>query len=460
MREKGIPNVTLFPTISRRVGERPKNRPTVATQTTISATATVARALAFSLAVTLAASADEIQPVPAPQPERTRLRAHVATLASPAFEGRRGGRPGGDRTAEFVASRLRSLGLKPLFGPQDAPADTDYFQTIPDPDDPKALPWGKNVGARLEGGDPALRDRCILVSAHFDHLGVRRGELYPGADDNASGVAMLLEVARCLVESPEKPRRSVLFVSFDLEEVGLFGSRYMAEHMPVPMERLDLVITADMIGRSFAGIPDKSVFVMGLERAPRAVPWVEASARELPIEVGPLGSDLLLLDRSDYGPFRLRRVPYLFFTTGETPVYHTPRDVPETLDYPKLEAISRLILGVTRSAAAADPNDAPRWTSPPVNPLAEAVTIGRVIDKLLAHQAALDLNAAQLLIMRNAARTAAAAVERGRVEPNERGLLINAARIILASVRPARPVKVAPTHPDEAPKAALKVAPN
>src|SRR4029077_10487164 len=106
---------------------------------------------------------------------------------------------------------------------------------------------GANVGARLIGTDPQRRDEWIIVSAHYDHLGVRGGVLYPGADDNASGVAMMLEVARAFVQAPERPRRSVLFIGFDLEEVGLFGSRYFVEHPPVPLDRVKLFVTADMI---------------------------------------------------------------------------------------------------------------------------------------------------------------------------------------------------------------------
>ena len=164
-----------------------------------------------------------------------------------------------------------------------------------------------NVGACLIGADPALRDEWIIVSAHYDHLGVRGGVLYPGADDNASGVAMMLEVARCLVEAPEPPRRSVMFVGFDLEEIGLFGSRYFVEHPPVPLGRVKLFLTADMIGRSLGGVCGAHAFVMGTEHSPGLRPWIEESAAGEPVTLGTLGTDLLVLNRSDYGPFRARR---------------------------------------------------------------------------------------------------------------------------------------------------------
>src|SRR6516225_2296207 len=113
------------------------------------------------------------------------LRAHVYRLASPEFLGRKG--PGAARAARHIAAAFERLKLQPAFG-------DSYFQRIPSPladeDDPAAGFIGRNVGAVLPGTDPKLRDEWVLLSAHFDHLGKRGDDLYPGADDNASGVAM------------------------------------------------------------------------------------------------------------------------------------------------------------------------------------------------------------------------------------------------------------------------------
>ena len=294
-------------------------------------------------------------PAASPEPELARLKAVVETLASPEYQGRRG--EGGRKTAAYLVERFRALRLEPLF-------DTSYTQPIPDREPGRV--HGQNVGAVLRGSDPALRDEWVIVSAHYDHLGVRNGVLYPGADDNASGVAMMLEVARSLVEAPEKPKRSVMFIGFDLEEIGLFGSRYFVEHAPVPLNRVALFLTADMIGRSLGGVCEPYVFVMGTEHAPGLRPWIEQEARDRPVTAGILGTDLLLYSRSDYGPFRARKVPYLFFSTGENPLYHTPDDTAETLNYPKLEAISRVILGVVRHAASAP--SVPKWNADPRSP--------------------------------------------------------------------------------------------
>jgi Peptidase family M28 len=358
----------------------------------------------------------------APEPDPGALRAHVATLASPGFAGRRGGQEGGRKAAEYLAAAFRRLELEPLF-------DGRYTQEIVDGLTGEVL--GRNVGARLLGSDPALRDEWIIVSAHFDHLGVRGGVLYPGADDNASGVAMLLEVARCLAEAPERPRRSLMFIGFDLEEIGLWGSRYFVAHAPVPLERVALFVTADMIGRSLGGVCDPYVFIMGTEHAPGLRPWVERAAADGTLKLGLLGTDMVGT-RSDYGPFRARKVPFLFLSTGENPCYHTPRDVPETLDYPKLQAISRLILVIVDRAATADV--VPKWNAVPDYPLSEAVAIRDVLRTLLDHRDELKIGVYRAALMRNTLRTLDEVVARGSITPGERSTMVRMAQIVLISV--------------------------
>jgi hypothetical protein len=193
------------------------------------------------------------------EPERGRLRSAVERLASPEFGGRSGA--GGDKTVAYLIDQFRNLNLSPLF-------DGEYVQPIPGKEPGKVD--GRNVGAILRGSDERLRDEWVIVAAHFDHLGVRGGVLYPGADDNASGVAMMLEVARSIVQGQAPPRRSMMFIGFDLEELGLYGSRYFVAHAPVSLDKVVLFVTADMIGRSLAGICP--VCALGLPRRPRGGP--------------------------------------------------------------------------------------------------------------------------------------------------------------------------------------------
>jgi hypothetical protein len=198
----------------------------------------------------------------------------------------------------------------------------------------------------------------------------------------------------------------------------------------VPLERVALFVTADMIGRSLGGVCDPYVFVMGTENAPGLRPWLERAAPDRALKLGLLGTDLVGT-RSDYGPFQARKVPFLSSAPGRNPGYHTPRDVPATLDYPKLQAISRLILGVVRQAAAADA--VPKWNAVPDNPLAEAVVIRDVLDPP-GPPDDLKIGVYQATLMRNTVRTLDAVVARGSITPGERSIMVRVAQIVLVSV--------------------------
>jgi hypothetical protein len=356
-----------------------------------------------------------------PRPELDRLRAVVERLASPEFSGRSG--VGGEKTVAYLEHQFRALKLEPLFG-------GEFVQPIPGKEPGDIL--GRNVGAIVRGSDAGLRDQAVIVAAHFDHLGVRGGVLYPGADDNASGVAMMLEVARSVVLGPVPPRRSVIFIGFDLEEVGLFGSRYFVAHAPIALDRIVLFVTADMIGRSLAGICESHVFVLGTENAPGLRPWVADAASGRPLTVGLLGADILVLNRSDYGPFRTRGIPFLFFTTGENPHYHRPSDLADTIDYPKMTAISQMIARVVSKAA--DAPVVPVWQKKQDDPFAEAVTIHDVLVLMVKHREKLKIGGPQLFLINNTLATLEEIVKRGSITPDERARVIQAARVVLFTV--------------------------
>jgi Zn-dependent M28 family amino/carboxypeptidase len=212
----------------------------------------------------------------------------------------------------------------------------------------------------------------------------------------------------------------------------LFGSRYFVAHSPVPLDHIALFITADMIGRALAGVCDDHVFVMGSEHAPGLRPWIEEAGQGRPLIVGLLGTDLLVLNRSDYGPFRSRSIPFLFFTTGENPRYHTPRDTADTLNYPKLTSIAQLIHHVVGKAVSAP--ELPRWQTVPDNPMAEAVTIREVLRLLSKNSARLKIGIAQLFVINNTLGLLDEIVPRGTITPEERSRVIQGARIVLFTV--------------------------
>jgi hypothetical protein len=373
--------------------------------------------IGLALAIpTAVAGADE----PPDAARLARVESLIGTLASPEFEGRSGA--GARRAAALIVDTFRDLGLRPLFG--------DSFEQ-PIPGQRGEGEVGRNVGAWLEGADPELRREWILVAAHYDHLGVRGGRLFPGADDNASGVAMLLEVARSLGEGAP-PRRSVAFVAFDREEDGLWGSRHFVQSPPRPLESIRLLLVADMLGRSLAGVCDEFVFVLGSENAPGLRPSIDRAAEGLPVRLGVVGSDVLLFDRSDYGPFRVRGIPYLFFTTGESPVYHSPEDRPETLDYAKLGASIELVSRLARDASGEA--QLPDWSAPPDHALDEAVAIRDVLARLRDHADDLAIKPLQRTWIDLQIRDLTEAIGRGRLTPDERRRMVSGAQLVLYTI--------------------------
>ena len=354
------------------------------------------------------------------------LKAHVYRLASKDFLGRRG--VGAARASQHIAAAFEQLKLQPAF-------DGSYFLSIPylladDPTDKNSF-LGRNVAAVLPGSDPKLKDEWIVLSAHFDHLGVRDGVMYPGADDNASSVAMLLEVAEQFALRQEKPRRTILFVAFDQEEAGLLGSRHFAAHPPRDLRKLRCFVTADMLGRSMANLMDEYVFALGSESAARLRQLVDEVPYDRGLKVGRLGADLIGT-RSDYGPFRDRRIPFLFLSTGQHPDYHQPTDTPEKIDYVRLQRISQWIADLTWRLA--NDQEAPVWRESTDPDLNEVSTILELLTRVLDHPEVYSLTERQRGHVAQMQRHLAEIVQRGTVTRMERTWLLWASRLMLATV--------------------------
>jgi len=232
----------------------------------------------------------------------------------------------------------------------------------------------RNVLAYLPGSDPNLEDEVVIVSAHFDHVGNHDGEVFQGADDDASGTAGLLEIAEAYALSPEKPARSVLFAAWNAEERGLLGSRYYVEKPALLLEKTVALFQMDMIGRNeeipdpdnprFLGLQKQSaesntnsVHVMGYSRSEDLRNLVTQSNGGIGLELKFQYDDTPanLLRRSDHWPFLSHDVPVLFFHTGLHPDYHRPTDTPEKINYPKMEKVVRLVFLCSWAAAHSSP---------------------------------------------------------------------------------------------------------
>lgn len=297
-----------------------------------------------------------------------RLRADVAYLADDAREGRETGKAGNDSSAAYLARRYARLGVAASLpgtngsacggngsGADDACA-AGYVQSFSahsaaDAHSGRPPRPTQNVVGMVVGTDPALRGQVLVIGAHFDHLGRSTdGALDPqagdairnGADDNASGTAAVLELARRFAARPA--RRSVMFVNFSAEELGLLGSAYFADHSPAPLDSVQAMLNFDMVGR----LKDDRLIVYGTGTA-AALPGVLDSANgasalrlsPVPDGYGP----------SDHSSFYARGVPVLHFFTDVHDDYHRATDDADLLNYPGLTRVVGFAERVARNLA-------------------------------------------------------------------------------------------------------------
>ncbi len=293
-----------------------------------------------------------------------------------------GGRSGGGAIPfAFVTQRLARGLLAPLgrdledlerelrsSGPQSSPVpevSVDLRVDLGRTTEPNA----RNVAGLLRGRDASVSDEVVIVGAHFDHLGygrfgsiggpAARGKLHPGADDNASGVATVLELAAYFAHGEARPRRSILFLAFAGEEMGLLGSRHYVEHPLFPLAQTVAMVNCDMVGRSTNG----SLMVGGGGTASglRALVDTANASRGLAIRHNPGGAA-----PSDSLPFFRKKIPVLFFFTGVHDDYHRPSDTADKIDYAAHERVSLLVRDTVASIANADRRLA--YTEPPAPP--------------------------------------------------------------------------------------------
>lgn len=299
------------------------------------------------------------------------LRADVSFLASDLLEGRDTPSRGLDIAGEYIASQFRRMGLEPA-------GEDGYFQSVvvrpEDPDSPKS----RNVAAILRGSDPQLKDTYVMLSAHYDHLGLAQtGEdrIFNGANDDASGTASVLEVANALAALHPRPKRSVLFILFCGEEKGLRGSRYYVDHPLVPLVKTVADLNLEQLGRTDApeGPHLKSANVTGFDFSDM-VPVVIDAGRRVGIAITkvPEASDKYF-NRSDNGPLAKAGVPaHTVSVTYEFPDYHAVGDEWQKIDYENMAKVDQTV-GIATLRLAQAPT-APRWndTYPAAKPYVEA----------------------------------------------------------------------------------------
>ncbi|HVX39566.1 MAG TPA: M28 family peptidase [Gemmatimonadaceae bacterium] len=261
-------------------------------------------------------------------PDSLAVRRDIDYLAGPALAGRLTGTPGNDSAADYIARRYSALGLRPM-----APRYLQRFVARPVvKDGPSPSLPTQNVFALLPGTDPALRGEYVVVGAHFDHLGTSTdGALDPddksavrrGADDNASGTAAVLELARLFAHQPA--RRSIIFANFSGEEEGLLGSQYFVEHAPVPLDSIDAMLNFDMVGR----LKNDRLIVYGVATATEFAAMLDSANAAAHFALAAQGDGF---GPSDQSSFYAKNIPVLHFFTDLHEDYHRASDTPDKIN--------------------------------------------------------------------------------------------------------------------------------
>ena len=274
------------------------------------------------------------------------MRAWIARIADDSTRGRETPSAGLDRAANAIADYLQDLGLAPFFG-------VSYQQRF-SYDDGTA----PNVAAVLPGREPGFRDEYVIILAHLDHKGIATtapvglDSILNGADDNASGVAAVLELARAFVALDAPPRRSLVFLLVSGEEHGLLGARYFVTVDSLRLYRMVGAVNFDMISRN---APD-SLLVAGLTASTMG-DAVHAGLGEHPA-LG-LGLRDIVSGGSDHVAFWERGIPFLMFHAGLHPDYHKVTDEVGLVDADKAARVARL--GFYVAYAVADTRERPSW---------------------------------------------------------------------------------------------------
>lgn len=242
------------------------------------------------------------------------------TLSNDALEGRGIGTPGNEAARGFLRKRFETFNLTKIGDSYEHP-----FTVIPAADaEPDAPTHGTNLIGIIQGETPG-QGKMLAITAHFDHLGIIDGEIYNGADDNASGAAALIEVARYFTQ--HRPKHDILFALVDGEETGYLGSRNLVRSGEVDMSRIALDLNFDMVSRSDVN----ELYVAGTYEYPGLKALVDDVQQEARVKLltghdsPDLGEDDWT-NQSDHYAFYEAGIPFLYFGVEDHPDYHKPTD--------------------------------------------------------------------------------------------------------------------------------------
>ena len=223
----------------------------------------------------------------------------------------------------------------------------------------------ENVMAFLEGADPELKDEVLVITSHYDHVGIIDGEVHNGADDDGSGTVTVMELARQFLEMSKRglrTRRSILFMNVVGEEKGLLGSEYYADHPVFPLENTVANLNVDMIGRTDAEHPDdpRYVYLIGSDKLSSDLHNISEQCNEsftkldLDYTFNAPDDPNRYYYRSDHYNFAKNNIPVIFYFTGVHEDYHKPGDDVEKIMFPKMAEIGKLVFHTAWEVANAE----------------------------------------------------------------------------------------------------------
>lgn len=287
---------------------------------------------------------------------RITAEGHIGFLAADELAGREAGYPSGRIATAYIEAYFRTLGLEPWNGESYRQPFEAYrkerqkkgrYTVHPDSiallkkEVHQRLPL-TNVMARIEGKNP---NEIVVMGAHYDHLGVDPlldgDKIYNGADDNASGVSAVLQIARAFLESGVKPERTIIFALWDGEEKGLLGSEHFVLTYP-DLSKIKGYINFDMIGRNNNEAKPKHVVYFYTEAYPAFGEWLKNDVEKYGLQLEP---NYRPWDRpiggGDNGSFAKRDIPIIWYHTDGHPDYHQPSDHADRINYEKVVEITR-----------------------------------------------------------------------------------------------------------------------
>ena len=294
-------------------------------------------AAVFSVLLAASASAQALPAPPRPAaiaaPDGAAILASIQALTAPGMDGRATGTPGNAKARAWIVGQFARIGVTPVVkGSFEVPFSFTNKAGAPG--------TGVNLVAQCPGRRPELP--VLIVSAHYDHLGVRDGQTYHGADDNASGVALLLAIAeRCVAAAHD---RTFVLAAFDAEEQGLQGARAFVAAPPIAKDRIALDLNFDMVSRS----DKKEIYVAGPGRWPALLPLLKGPAARAPIAVK-FGHDTGggqddWTQQSDHGPFHSAGIPFVYLGVEDHADYHKPTDTADKIDPAFLGGVATFVL--------------------------------------------------------------------------------------------------------------------